>query len=95
MDTIDVVIGTNTWDSGGKIHKIKKIIIHELYRYETDVYADNDIGLLMLENPIILNNNAAKLSFPTESVTPNTQAILVGWGRTSVSSSDFVGRLLF
>lgn len=48
-EDVNVIVGTNRWDSGGTAYKVQKFITHE--KFEERAYAF-DIGLIRVQNPI-------------------------------------------
>lgn len=80
-----MVVGTSVLSAGGDSYNVKKIVIHEMYQYVTDVVAVQDIGLLLLESPIRLTEKVKKAKLTTRMVQPGLNTVLVGWGRISVS----------
>ncbi|KAF4533006.1 hypothetical protein B566_EDAN000695 [Ephemera danica] len=80
MNAYQVRAGSLTYDTGGSVHDIVKIIVHENYNYNT---LENDIAVwLILQS---FNDNLRKpIALPTQN-TPSGEGlsvIVAGWGAT-------------
>ncbi|XP_043822605.1 anionic trypsin-like isoform X1 [Dromiciops gliroides] len=63
----------------------EKVIRHPSYNSQT---ADNDIMLIKLKTPAVLNTHVAAISLPTSCAPAGTECLISGWGKTA--SSDTV-----
>lgn len=63
-------------------------IVHESYGRDSNLTIRNDIALLRLDRPIIFSLNMRRVCLPFNSSEPivNTQLIVTGWGKTTVST---------
>ncbi|XP_066961492.1 trypsin-1-like [Macrobrachium rosenbergii] len=57
-------------------------VIHENY---SSVTRDNDIGLVKLEEGLILNDLVQSIEIPTEGVLDGSICIMTGWGATTAT----------
>ena len=62
----------------------QKILIRAIINHPDHDLAthDNDISILKLKTPLTFNNNVTRACLPELSFTPQTQAIVSGWGNT-------------
>ncbi|XP_028025706.1 trypsin CFT-1-like [Bombyx mandarina] len=76
--------GSSVLYSGGSIHSVSMIIVHE--RYNVPI-RDNDIAVLVLSSPVTLSASVAQARIPVQwaEVPDNSSVIHVGWGRTNVN----------
>lgn len=58
---------------------IRAIINHPDHNLATH---DNDISIVKLKTPLTFNNNVTRACLPEPSFTPQTQAVVSGWGNT-------------
>ena len=58
---------------------IKTIINHPDHDLATH---DNDISIVKLKTPLTFNDNVTRACLPKPSFTPQSQAIVSGWGNT-------------
>ncbi|GJQ80511.1 hypothetical protein Trydic_g12402 [Trypoxylus dichotomus] len=77
--TVKVVAGTNTLDSGGITMETSKLIVHDDYDEETVV---NDIALILLVTTIIYTDKIRPVTLNTGNIE-SIEATFIGWGRTS------------
>ncbi|XP_011694586.1 PREDICTED: serine protease 48-like [Wasmannia auropunctata] len=84
LEALTIHAGTNLLSELGTVYKAKKVIVHEGF----DPFAlVNDIGLIILKNPIQFNKNIQPitLAIPEFPFTPaGKPCTLSGWGRTSL-----------
>jgi trypsin len=73
--------GTLTYASGGTVHTIEEIIVHEQYR------TINDIAVWRVAPAFKFDTNTAAAALPSQGTdTPaGTVMTVSGWGTTSVS----------
>lgn len=81
--TVEILVGTNNLQSGGKRYKPQKFIRHE--RHDQPAFA-NDIGLIHMQDPIQFNANVQPIKYSTKFVDAGERLQTTGWGRLSVSS---------
>lgn len=77
IDSIDVVVGTSKWNSGGAHHKVIKVISHENYRLKSHA---NDIALLKLEKRLKYSKRVQKIKLSPKPVQPKQTLQVTGWG---------------
>lgn len=88
---VRVAFKTNAFcDTGFKISnsttKVAKVLVHPGYR--DDVFAENDLALVKLENPLPSDYQISRLYDDDELLTRN--AILTGYGKTTEADSSLV-----
>ncbi|XP_048507783.1 chymotrypsin-2-like isoform X2 [Athalia rosae] len=80
-DSVAVVVGTTTLDSGGDSYKSLKVIPHPDY---SQFLIRDDIGLIEVEKPIVYGDNVKPVVLPTEDFNKTDYpAVLSGWGTLS------------
>ncbi len=82
-DRIQILGGTNALDKGGKVHFVKRVVIHDKYDADTNDY---DVALLQLDRRF--TGRTIPLLSPAEAgqiAAPGTLAIVAGWGLTAES----------
>lgn len=88
---IQVVLGTNNLASKESTQQTissAKIIRHPDYSYST---LDNDIMLIKLATPAVLNRAVQTVALPTSCVATGTTCLISGWGNTLSSGSEYSG----
>ncbi|XP_021565229.1 serine protease 55, partial [Carlito syrichta] len=83
-DDLNVVVGTNDLTSEPmEIKEVSKIIFHKAFKRAN---MDNDIALLLLASPIVLNDLAVPICMPTKP-GPSTwhECWVAGWGQTNAA----------
>lgn len=83
---IDIVVGTYQWNSGGSRYHLKESLIHELYGGPLPGY---DIGLVKVQGEFEFNEKVQPIKYSTKKVPAGTQLQTFGWGRQSVSFTNF------
>lgn len=78
---IDIVVGTNTWNSGGTHYDINDIIVHERFNLSMLL---NDIALIRVEKPIKFNERVQPIKYSAKEVQPHTKLQTTGWGLLKV-----------
>ncbi|KAH8397973.1 hypothetical protein KR222_007590, partial [Zaprionus bogoriensis] len=73
---LNVRAGSNDRFSGGVIHQVIEVIVHENYGNFL-----NDIALLRLESPFIYTDNVKAIALPTRNTPDDADIIISGWGR--------------
>ncbi|XP_051818349.1 trypsin-like [Antechinus flavipes] len=63
-----------------------KVILHPGFNRETN---DNDIMLIKLKTPAILNRKVAPISLPRSCASTGTRCLLSGWGNTKSHYVDY------
>lgn len=63
-----------------------KVIRHPNYN---SWILDNDIMLIKLSSPAVLNARVATISLPRACAAPGTQCLISGWGNTLSSGSEW------
>ncbi|KAI4497504.1 hypothetical protein M0802_007515 [Mischocyttarus mexicanus] len=79
-----VRIGSDRSYSGGKIHSISEMYLHEDFKYNSFNVPVHDIALLRLSQPIEENEKQkiVTLFSKDENVKAGSYAIITGWGQT-------------
>lgn len=80
-DNIYIVVGSHLLSSLGTVYSTESIINHELYDNKTFF---NDISLIKTTKIIIMNAFVSTIALRTDYFE-NENAIITGWGLTSVS----------
>jgi len=90
---IEVLVGTNDLKSGGQRVAVARVVANRDYDPKTVV---NDVALLELEEPVAIETIDVVSSEEQEDrVAPaGTDAVVTGWGRTSVKPTVFPRRLM-
>ncbi|KAI4469722.1 polyserase-related [Holotrichia oblita] len=76
---INIVVGTNSLDSGGTTIAANRLIVHADFDLSKRPY---DIGVIQLSGSITYSSGIAQVSLNTADIGV-VSAILIGWGRTS------------
>lgn len=79
--SIDVVVGTTKWRTGGDHYKPLKLIPHDLFGKVESGY---DIGLIKLEKPLVFNERVRDIKYSAKELPANQKLTVSGWGRLSV-----------
>ncbi|XP_044736175.1 trypsin-1-like [Chrysoperla carnea] len=77
--------GSNKADSGGYVHKVSKVAVHEKYDQAKNL---NDISLLKVSTPFDLTKPGVKavgLPLVNEAIPTEKEAYLTGYGKTSAT----------
>nr|XP_049698918.1 trypsin, alkaline C-like [Helicoverpa armigera] len=74
-----VCVGSSYRSSGGVIHNVRAIRVHENYE---ELENTNDIAIMAMVEPFIFNNNVRQASIPIHGLEfdHNIECTLVGWG---------------
>ncbi|XP_047033009.1 trypsin, alkaline C-like [Helicoverpa zea] len=74
-----VRVGSSYRSSGGVIHNVRAIRVHENYE---ELENTNDIAIMAMVEPFIFNSNVRKASIPIHGLEfdYNFECTLVGWG---------------
>lgn len=83
---LEILVGTNDLNKGGKYYKLKRTITHE--QYNRPQFA-NDIGLIEVDGEIEYNENVQPIKYSDNEVPDDAEVQLTGWGRLSVSELFF------
>lgn len=81
-----VRVGATSYDNGGQVVNIEKIISHEEY-----VYTEHDIALLKLETPVT-GQNIKPIALPSKDLNIPSGSLLnvTGWGLTQERGNQSV-----
>lgn len=79
---IEVVVGTNTWRSGGQRYRAKMYYTHGWYNNPSGAY---DIGLIRIDGDIQYNDKVNWIALWPDAPPSGTMLVATGWGRTRVS----------
>lgn len=93
---LSVRAGSNNAKADGVVHKVAEVIVHDQYNANTNA---NDIALIKVTPRLKVGStiDIVKLPIDKEIVPPNLEALLTGYGKTSVSlivDSKFSYRLI-
>ncbi|KAH8324261.1 hypothetical protein KR074_002673, partial [Drosophila pseudoananassae] len=84
--------GSSLINFGGQHVKVSKMIIHEKYN---NITLENDIALLLLENPLDTNSTVIKpIELAQEPPNPGTNVLLTGWGSMYNEPLEFYPQIL-
>ena len=61
---------------------IKEIIKHPNFEHKTGTRPQNDISIVKLKTPLTFTNNIKQACLPEPNFTPQTKAVVSGWGRS-------------
>lgn len=76
-DHIEVVVGTNKWETGGVHYKPSKIIPHKEYKQTLYPF---DIALIKLKTPIKFNKKVQPINYSNKVVPGGKNMRVSGWG---------------
>jgi trypsin len=84
---LTVRVGSSLYASGGEVVKIKRIVQHEKFNYNT---IDYDFSLLELEQNLTLSAAKKKIALPkqNQAVKDGTECVVSGWGNTQNSNES-------
>ncbi|XP_050640931.1 trypsin-2-like isoform X2 [Macaca thibetana thibetana] len=82
---IEVLEGTEQFINAAKI------IRHPKYNPTT---LDNDIILIKLSRPAVINDHVSTISLPTAPLAPGTECLISGWSNTLGCGADYPDELL-
>lgn len=94
-DALDIYSGSIKLSSGGKVHRVSRVIIHPDYDPES---FDNDIALIEMVSPFVYNQNLKKIEFPSRTeaqglLSSGAKLTVSGWGKTETGNlSDHLMR---
>lgn len=83
-NSVTVVAGSNTLNSGGTRYSIQRIIVHPQY---DSFNIRNDIALLRTSSPIEFTNLVQPVALESNDVGGGVDCVLSGWGTTSYPGS--------
>lgn len=77
---ITVRVGSSNHTTGGTLHRVKKIFIHESYNESISI--NNDIAILVLQRPLLFNRRVQPILLPRQDqiIPVNTTVLISGWG---------------
>ncbi|XP_016954426.1 serine protease SP24D-like [Drosophila biarmipes] len=75
-DRFTIRAGSNDRFSGGVLHQVAEVIVHEGYGNFL-----NDVALLRLETPLIFSSSIQPIDLPTADTPADVDVIISGWGR--------------
>lgn len=78
---VEIVVGTNQWNSGGTRYKVGDIIAHE--HFELSDYI-NDIALIRVRSPIKFNERVQPINYTATEIPPGITLQITGWGLLAV-----------
>ncbi|XP_075974353.1 trypsin CFT-1-like [Anticarsia gemmatalis] len=79
-----VRLGTSLRSSGGDIHSVARIIMHEQYN-PPNKPLDADVAIIRLSTPAVFSNSigVARIAGPNYQLPDGTSITAIGWGTTS------------
>ncbi|KAL4703150.1 hypothetical protein ACJJTC_016751 [Scirpophaga incertulas] len=80
VNSIQVVVGTNSLTTGGVQYLVERIIVHE--NYDGGVIK-NDVSVLKVAEDIPFNERVQAIQLPDCDTVAGANLTLTGWGRTS------------
>ncbi|EAT42005.1 AAEL006430-PA [Aedes aegypti] len=86
---IYVRAGSSYKNKGGKIRKVKKIIVHPLYKKIVDVPLDYDIALLQLNRPFPNDSDFIDCIRVARFYKASDTCIVSGWGTTKETDGQY------
>nr|XP_018896299.1 PREDICTED: transmembrane protease serine 9-like [Bemisia tabaci] len=92
LQELTVVLGehdrNDPKDSKVLVKSVSEVIIHPKYDPTTPKMHDNDLALLKLSSPVMLNSNIKPVCLPPQGISFNgKRGTVAGWGKTSETGS--------
>lgn len=84
VNSITVMVGSNTLDAGGAFHQASLIRVHPSYNRVTFV---NDVALLQIQGQFIWTARVQPVALGTIVVGGGINAVFSGWGHTDQNAS--------
>ncbi|KAG6449239.1 trypsin, alkaline C-like [Manduca sexta] len=80
-----VRVGSSNANSGGKVHSVSTIVVHERYNR---IPRDNDIAIMLLNRHVKWSDRVGTARIPlADAVVPkNATVVHIGWGTTSTTN---------
>lgn len=75
------MVGSNDLDSGGTTYDAVQNIINDNFEQASGY----DIALIRVRGPIQFNSNVQPIKYSTVEVSPETELLATGWGKTTVN----------
>lgn len=79
IENVRISVGAHTRLKQGKLYEIEQFIVHP----DND-WALNDVAVLRLKNPIVLNENTTTIVLGRDLIEAGEKAIMVGWGYSPI-----------
>ena len=70
--------GSSNWRTGGSLHEVKELIVHQGYDYSG--VPVNDIALAQVSPNFELDETRQIVPLYTKAATPGSEALITGWG---------------
>lgn len=83
LSDVKIRIGSDRFDSGGKVLKPKTLVVPSNYTGEWTW----DIGLVQVEKPIKFGKTVKKIKLGSKELKNGTKVTTAGWGATTVDVS--------
>lgn len=80
LDTT-VLVGTNTLNAGGTIHRVDQIINHPHYGERATLA--NDVSVVRVMEPFVWSNRVGRIMLSSSYTGENAISVFTGWGFTS------------
>ncbi|XP_076241295.1 trypsin 5G1 [Calliopsis andreniformis] len=86
---ISVRAGSATKSSGGSVHKVAEIIVHEKYETNWHGVPENDVAVLRVQTPFKLDKTRRPIQIfkQNEESIPGVKSTVTGWGATTEGGS--------
>ncbi|XP_012283089.1 trypsin-1 isoform X14 [Orussus abietinus] len=87
---VKVRAGSAYTASGGSLHAVEKVIVHEKYGTTPYGVPKNDVALMRLKEPLELDNTRKAISLfeQNEEAEVGAYSVITGWGVTSQGGSS-------
>ncbi|EDV46406.1 serine protease SP24D [Drosophila erecta] len=86
VPSYDVRVGSIQRLAGGQLVPLSNIIIHQNYS-SSDAVGSNDLALLELHSPVVLNANTKPIELATARPAAGSQITFSGWGSSQMDGS--------
>lgn len=82
-------VATSTLHSGGAVHRVTEVIVHEGYKVHDNGILENDVAILKLKTPIDFSKSAQPIPlFNRDEEAPGGALSTVsGWGKLETSGT--------
>lgn len=78
---LEIKVGSNNLDAGGKYYQVERVIKHENYKKEMHA---NDIAVIRVAGNFEFNDHVGKIELSQADVPENDEAKFVGFGVNNV-----------
>lgn len=85
---VDILVGTNDWQSGGTRYKMYVFIPHQqcsnIFKLEGEPQYQYDIALIRIDGKIKFDETVKPIEYSKEFIKPGTQLRMFGWESVSL-----------